>query len=412
MKRKLEQETTTVNIAVVGCGHGKLDEIYAEIKSLEIKDNDKINLVLVCGDFQAVRNLDDLACMNTPAKYKKMNSFYKYYSGESIAPFLTIFIGGNHEASNYLQELKYGGFVAPNIFYLGWSGVVKYKGISIGGISGIYNRFNLNKPFLEEPPYSEAELRSVYHVRREQEQTMTIYSRVRKLVFKEENTVGIFMSHDWPRGIEKFGDVKYLLKKKPFFRKEIKSNQLGSPVNERLLKMLKPSYWFSAHLHVRFEAEVDFDDVEYKTKFLALDKVLPNRSFMEVIQFQTSKKDCSKGLEYDICWLASVSLSERYEKLFSIANEEILKEYEAMKNRCENSLTGTSILGFDDSSFPRTVEIYLGQSFNPEKLLQPELKQNPQTIDFRTKFLQLSTEAAEPKEQNSKGYDANEIIFT
>ena len=32
-----------------------------------------------------------------------MCSFYKYYSGEAIAPLLTVFIGGNHEASNYLQ---------------------------------------------------------------------------------------------------------------------------------------------------------------------------------------------------------------------------------------------------------------------------------------------------------------------
>jgi len=44
---------------------------------------------------------------------------YRYYSGEKKAPVLTIFIGGNHEASNYLQELPYGGWVAPNIYYLG-----------------------------------------------------------------------------------------------------------------------------------------------------------------------------------------------------------------------------------------------------------------------------------------------------
>ena len=43
----------------------------------------------------------------------------RYYSGEKKAPILTIFIGGNHEASNYLQELPYGGWVAPNIYYLG-----------------------------------------------------------------------------------------------------------------------------------------------------------------------------------------------------------------------------------------------------------------------------------------------------
>ncbi len=42
-------------------------------------------------------------------KYKSMNSFYKYYSGEKVAPIPTIFIGGNHEASNHLRELY-----APN----------------------------------------------------------------------------------------------------------------------------------------------------------------------------------------------------------------------------------------------------------------------------------------------------------
>jgi hypothetical protein len=44
---------------------------------------------------------------------------FRYYSGEKKAPVLTVFIGGNHEASNYLQELPYGGWVAPDIYYLG-----------------------------------------------------------------------------------------------------------------------------------------------------------------------------------------------------------------------------------------------------------------------------------------------------
>ena len=48
-------------------------------------------------------------------------------------------VGGNHEAMNYLWELYYGGWVAPNIYYLGHAGVVKFGGIRIGGISGIFN---------------------------------------------------------------------------------------------------------------------------------------------------------------------------------------------------------------------------------------------------------------------------------
>ena len=48
-------------------------------------------------------------------------------------------VGGNHEAMNYLWELYYGGWVAPNIYYLGHAGVVKFGGIRIGGVSGIFN---------------------------------------------------------------------------------------------------------------------------------------------------------------------------------------------------------------------------------------------------------------------------------
>lgn len=57
----------------------------------------------------------------------------RYYSGERRAPILTLFIGGNHEASNYLQELPYGGWVAPNIYYMGRAGVIKFGNLRIGG---------------------------------------------------------------------------------------------------------------------------------------------------------------------------------------------------------------------------------------------------------------------------------------
>lgn len=35
--------------------------------------------------------------------FVKQGVFHKYYSGELVAPVLTVFIGGNHEASSYLQ---------------------------------------------------------------------------------------------------------------------------------------------------------------------------------------------------------------------------------------------------------------------------------------------------------------------
>ena len=38
-----------------------------------------------------MRNVDDLECMACPPKYRHMQSFHKYYSGQAQAPVLTIF---------------------------------------------------------------------------------------------------------------------------------------------------------------------------------------------------------------------------------------------------------------------------------------------------------------------------------
>jgi lariat debranching enzyme len=48
-------------------------------------------------------------------------------------------VGGNHEAPNYLWELYHGGWAAPNIYFLGYAGVVRFGGLRIGGLSGIFN---------------------------------------------------------------------------------------------------------------------------------------------------------------------------------------------------------------------------------------------------------------------------------
>ena len=97
-----------MRIAIEGCCHGELDKIYATIEHLENENQIKVDLLIICGDFQSVRNEKDLESMAVPEKYRDMCSFWKYYAGIKKAHVLTLFIGGNHEASNYLSELPYG----------------------------------------------------------------------------------------------------------------------------------------------------------------------------------------------------------------------------------------------------------------------------------------------------------------
>ncbi|BFZ21943.1 hypothetical protein BsWGS_24982 [Bradybaena similaris] len=287
-----------MKIAVEGCCHGELDKIYDTVQELERRNGFKIDLLIICGDFQAVRNFDDLQAMAVPPKFQKLNTFYKYYNREKLAPVLTVFIGGNHEASNYMQELPYGGWVAPNIYYMGYAGVIQIGSVRIGGISGIFKGHDYNRGHFERPPYDDSTKRSVYHVR-----NLEIF-RLKQIT----RPMDIFISHDWPKGVYHYGDTASLIKRKPFFRQEIEDNRLGSGPLYDLLCHIQPTYWFAAHLHVKFAAHIQHQPKPEQgpvrsTKFLSLDKCLPRRSFLQVLEVPHNGKE-SLNIRLDPEWLS------------------------------------------------------------------------------------------------------------
>lgn len=315
-------------IAINGCMHGELDLLYAAVREAEDRAGVKVSLLISCGDFQATRNKTDLECLACPPKYRRLNDFHKYYSGESTAPVTTLFIGGNHEASNFMQELPCGGWVAPNIFYMGYACVVEFCGLRIGGMSGIFNARHYQTPHFERSPYTPNTLRSVYHIREIDVFRMGLLSSPKTdlnggndkdnssdVVTSHSQRLDIFLSHDWPQGIALFGNVHQLVRKKPYFKGEIADGSLGSPPMAHLLHTLRPHFWFSAHLHVKFAAVVNhssslipkpndtqqFDprqlsmrpqqpsrkEVELNenvTRFLALDKAIPGRRFLQLLE--------------------------------------------------------------------------------------------------------------------------------
>lgn len=66
-----------MKIAVEGCAHGELEQIYDTIEFIQKRENIKVDLLICCGDFQATRNLNDLNTMAIPKKFHDICTFYK-----------------------------------------------------------------------------------------------------------------------------------------------------------------------------------------------------------------------------------------------------------------------------------------------------------------------------------------------
>ncbi|XP_048134023.1 uncharacterized protein LOC115750992 [Rhodamnia argentea] len=354
-----------MKIAVEGCMHGDLDNVYKTLQYIERQRNIKVDLLLCCGDFQAgFGNERDLESLNVPRKYRAMNSFWKYFSGEQVAPVPTIFIGGNHEASNYLWELYYGGWAAPNIYFLGFAGVVKFGNIRIGGLSGIYNARHYRLGHYERPPYNENTIRSVYHVRE--------YD-VHKLMQVEER-IDIFLSHDWPLGITDCGNSKKLIQQKPFFEKEIFQKTLGNKAAAQLLEELKPTYWFSAHLHCQFAASVQHGVDGPVTNFLALDKCLPGRKFLQIVDIESESGP--HEILYDEEWLA---ITRKFHSVFPLTTKSadfgsVQLDMQDCRQWVRSRLQERGARPFE---FERTVPCH--NPSQPSSNGSPALPRNPQT---------------------------------
>ncbi|XP_011311826.1 lariat debranching enzyme isoform X2 [Fopius arisanus] len=242
---------------------------------------------------------------------------------------------------------------------------------------------------------------------------MCTFYKLRQLT----GNIDIFLSHDWPNGVTKFGDEQALLRRKKHFKDDIAADQLGSPPSMDLLTQHHPKYWFSAHLHCKFAAIIPNEDNSRSTKFLALDKCLAKRPFLQVLDIPHDE-NASMDLSYDLEWLAILYLTNH---LLSVKNsiqympgpkcrgrwnfspsesekESVLKRFSGCLKITEN--------------FERTVEAYVpGSPVKYAKRSNEKFKTNKQTTDFCNKLeiddppgLLLIMQGGESKTENGEEF--------
>lgn len=314
---------------------------------------------------QAVRNASDLQAVSMPSKYYAMHDFHEYYSGARLAPYLTMFIGGNHEASNYMWELYYGGWAAPRIYYMGAANVMRLGPLRIAGLSGIWKGYNYKKPHYERLPYNSDDVRSIYHVRE---------LDVRKLL-QIRTQVDIGLSHDWPRGMEWKGNYRQLFKWKPDFEQEAKDGTLGSVAAKAVLDRLRPPHWFSAHMHAKFPAVWEHTDTHNRAQ-----------ESMDAKSESTAVK--KSEMDLDVAGDAPAPAPKNDAEIDLDMDEDGTPPAPAMEDQERGTTKPSS--AEDESDVPQDVRDLLPESFSRPKTEQVSTLPFPKDItNTMTKFLAL-----------------------
>jgi lariat debranching enzyme len=297
-----------MNIATIGCTHGNLDYLFNEVLAFEEETGKKIDLVIACGDVQTIRNETDIPFLSIKPKYKKglCGDFHKYFNKKKTVPKPMVFIGGNHEASSCLRENMLGGYLAENIYFLGYSGVLDItKGdfkLRILGTSGIFKFFDFNKEYsqiLNGDTYKgeyhikdvdflkillfdfftktkkklvSKELKYFLGVKLNEPETeetsppnkLTLLSENIFTKCKKSRTVSLCLTHDWPSLIFQGPQKNKILKDKKYFSDDIEKNFIGNKGGDIMITLMEPNIYFSGHYHYYLESCLNHNSMNKK----------------------------------------------------------------------------------------------------------------------------------------------------
>lgn len=214
-----------MRIAIFGDIHGHWCDFRDAV--VELDSQAPLDLVLQCGDAQPIRNENDLEYMHCPRKYRELGDFWIFYEGAEQFPVPVLFIGGNHEPWNFLDQNREGGVLAPNIEFMGRAGMHKIMGTRIIGMGGVYSPKHFSAPHPKWPYPISMRKQAAYFNSDDIDKVLGLGKADILLLHEWPSLMNGVRSEEWP---SHWGNV-------------------GSETLTEIVELLSPKYVFCGHMH-------------------------------------------------------------------------------------------------------------------------------------------------------------------
>lgn len=258
-------------IAFFGDVHGAHDKMCDAIRKWNFDNKKKIALAVCAGDFEPVRNETDMKSVAVSQKNFKMGDFHAYAKGEKEFPCRVIFIGGNNEPYNFLDQMPDGGKVAENCYYLGRVGVTEEFGLRLGYLTGIFapKTYEPGRPDID---WDDPEI----HTRLKVKKKAGYFTKEEMRELMHDDPIDILLLHDWPTGLAAKAD-KDSTEGKPRFT-------VGNKPARYLMEIKKPRWLFCGHIHHYYHGRITWNENK-TTTFTCLDRIpKADGPFMAVLE--------------------------------------------------------------------------------------------------------------------------------
>lgn len=219
----------SVVFAAVGDVHGHMRRMVRLVEAKARAARVEVQCVLQVGDFEPHRDLDDVATMAAPAKYRHLGDFHLFHQGKARFPWPVWFIGGNHEPYGFLDRLEPGAAVADNCFWFGRTGRRTIGGLDVAGLSGIAVEGKANTP---RPP--------IEQIGRTKKKAYIHFTEDEVAGLLSDDPVDVLLVHDWPRGAYTDDTPR---------RRADRPEEVGNEWARLLVDTLRPQLVLAGHMH-------------------------------------------------------------------------------------------------------------------------------------------------------------------